>query len=77
MQCCKSVHALVPDTAKLADSSFSLVVSVVTAWVETFNLDSGKILVSTVDTGPPPRAASFSELVLHRSLRSHAPPSLA
>jgi hypothetical protein len=77
MQCCKSVHALAPDTAKPADSPVSLVVGAVFAWVDTFNLDGVASRVSTVDTGPPPRAASFSELVLHRSLRSHAPPFLA
>jgi hypothetical protein len=76
MQCCKSVHAIAPDAAKLADAPLLLVVGAVIAWVETLHLDTGA-LVSAVDTGPPPRAASFSELVLHRSLRSQAPPLLA
>ena len=77
MQCCKSLHALAPDPAKLADVSPLVVVGAVVAWIETLNLGSGPVPVLAVDTGPPPRASSFSELVLHRSLRSHAPPFLA
>jgi hypothetical protein len=31
----------------------------------------------SLDTGPPPDAHSFAELILQRSLLAHAPPSLA
>ena len=76
MQCCKSVHATVLDAAKMADVLVSMIVGVVIAWTETLQWENAA-LVSAVDTGPPPRASSFSELVLQRSLRSHAPPFLA
>ena len=77
MQCCKSLHAVAPDAAKLGALPTLLFLGAVPAWVETLNLENKAVLVSTLDTGPPPRAASFTELVLHRSLRSHAPPFLA
>jgi hypothetical protein len=75
LPCCKSVRALVPDCAKLIEwmTEFN------TAFVEAASAYEAQTLSSLVlagDTGPP-RARSFSELVLHRSLRLHAPPCVA
>ena len=73
MQCCKSLHALMPDASKFGEPPPLLLVAVI-EWAETLSLKKKAVPVSALDTGPPPQAASFSELVLHRSLRSHAPP---
>lgn len=75
MQCCKSLHALVSPEAKLPAASL----------FEIFTLpDEWSILVlvpelspATPATGPPPDVPAFAELVLHRSLQSHAPPFFA
>ena len=77
VQCCKSLHAVVPDGVK--DASLTPPTFVVAVLGALFDLEAQteKAVVIASDTGPPPRAASFSELVLHRSLRSHAPPFLA
>ncbi len=77
-QCCRSLAAVMPDTAKLADSHApvaALLPVVWALWSDSAILE--KRATPEVDTGPPPRAATFSELVLHRSLRSHAPPFLS
>jgi hypothetical protein len=74
-ECCKTLHSLpapTPDKlAKLAPEPLmaSLVWDlVVEVWPAQAARD-GELF----DTGPP-SAWSFAELVLHRSLRSHAPP---
>lgn len=77
MPCCKSLHALMPDVAKLGEMPTDFVLDPVPAWVASLYLQIEAILLVTVATGPPPRVASFNDLVLHRSLRSHAPPLLA
>ena len=77
VQCCKSFRAVVPDGVKaaaLTPPSFVVAILPELPALETQPV-AGVILAG--DTDPPPRAASFSELVLHRSLRSHAPPFLA
>ena len=77
VQCCKSLSALMPDSVK--DAALTPPTFVVAVLGALFDLEAQteKAVVLAIDTGPPPRAASFSELVLHRSLRSHAPPLLA
>ncbi len=77
VQCCKSLHAVMPEGVK--DASLTPPTFVVAILEAPLHLEAQaeKAVVVASDTGPPPRAASFSELVLHRSLRSHAPPSLA
>ena len=77
VQCCKSLHAVVPDGVKdaaLTPPSFVVAILPSLLALETQTVEA--VLLAS-DTGPPPRAASFSELVLHRSLRSHAPPFFA
>ena len=75
VQCCKSLRAVVPDGVK--DASLTPPTFVVAILVAVFDVEAQteKAVVVASDTGPP-RAAPFSELVLHRSLRSHAPPFL-
>ena len=75
-ECCKSLHAVVPDGAKFADVPPPFLVGAFVAWVLVRDAQPQAVIVPFGDTGPP-RAESFSELVLHRSLRSHAPPLLA
>ncbi len=76
MGCCKSLHAVMPDGAKLTDLPPPFMVGAFVAWVLIRDAQPQVVVVPFGDTGPP-RAESFSELVLHRSLRAHAPPFLA
>jgi len=74
--CCKSLHAVMPGVAKAADPVPPMSIIVVLPLLLTLEASTGEAVLIASDSGPP-RAASFSELVLHRSLRSHAPPFLA
>ena len=76
MGCCKSLHAVVPEGAKLDEVPPLFVVGDFVPWVLIRDAQPQAVVVPFGDTGPP-GAESFSELVLHRSLRSHAPPFLA
>jgi hypothetical protein len=73
--CCKSVRAIVPDGAKLMQW-VPVFATVLIVAASSFEAQTQSPPVLAGDTGPP-RAKSFSELVLHRSLRSHAPPFVA
>ena len=74
MQCCKALSALLPDAAKLPAAS-SLEADVLpVAWLVVALLALPEPAVATPSHGPPPDVPAFAELVLHRSLRSHAPP---
>jgi hypothetical protein len=75
-QCCKSLRAVVPDGVKSTELTPPMVLIAVLAAVLTREVQTEGVAAAVGDTGPP-RASSFSELVLHRSLRSHAPPFLA
>ena len=76
MECCKTIRAVVPDGVKVAgvppESAPAIFAAVPFADVAEMILP-----VSARLTGPPTRAHSFAELVLHGSLRSHAPPFAA
>ena len=73
--CCKSLSVVVPDGAKLPVSLE--VVALPVKWLVVFTLALPKEHRAAPDTGPPPDVPNFVELVLHRSLRSHAPPFAA
>jgi len=75
-ECCKAIHALVPDASKTGELKPSLLAVLLPMLPAADILVTGSTAVVAFDTGPP-EARSFSELVLHRSLRSHAPPRLA
>ena len=73
--CCKGLNAVMPEAGQVGDLKpvFAPLLFAV-AWVATLHsVETTHALSFVGDTGPP-RVASFSELVLHRSLRSHAPP---
>ncbi len=76
--CCKGMNAVVPGVVQMGDLKPVLThLLFAVAWVATLHsVETTHALSFVGDTGPP-RAVSFSELVLHRSLRSHAPPFLA
>ena len=75
-ECCKALNVLVPDGAKAPANSVAdcppcpaeLLLAVLPPVVED---------TTQTDTGPPPDVPTFAELVLNRSLLSHAPPALA
>jgi hypothetical protein len=74
MQCCDTLKAAVPVQAVApAVSLYELQ----PAWIESENLPNlaaAQSLVIAPATGPPPRAETFVEVVLNRSLLAHAPP---
>lgn len=74
MQCCDTLKASVPAQAVVPAASFH---ELQLAWVESEilpNLVAAQSLVIAPSTGPPPRAETFVESVLNRSLLAHAPP---
>ena len=75
MQCCKSLHALVPTDAKLPVASSVEICALSVEW--SILAAAPELSPAAPATGPPPDVPAFAELVLHRSLRSHAPPFLA
>jgi len=76
VQCCKALQVVMPDGSKVVDGMPNLVVVAVLDWVWVLEKPATEPIVLRQDTGPS-RVASFSELVLQRSLRSHAPPVVA
>ncbi len=76
-ECCKALHGIVESAAQTGVKCASSHVALIAFAITFAKPLSGQQTPQPHDTGPPPRAASFSELVLHRSLRSHAPPFLA
>jgi hypothetical protein len=76
VQCCKSLHAVVPGDAKLPVGSSLEILVLPIAW-PVFAVALADLCAATPATGPPPDVPAFAELVLHRSLRSLAPPFLA
>lgn len=73
VQCCKSLHAVVPADAKLPLVSSLEILAPPIEW-PVFSVALTDLSAATPATGPPPDSPTFAELVLHRSLRSHAPP---
>ena len=73
-ECCQALKVLLPDAAKLPLAAPTEGVWLSFEWMLTLlpPLTTERALLS--DTGPPPDQPGFVELVLHRSLRSHAPP---
>lgn len=76
LQCCKSVQVVLPVGLKAADLAPATMVVALLNWEWVLVRPVSAPVFLPCDTGPP-RAASFSELVLHRSLHSHAPPLIA
>ena len=76
-ECCKSLTVVVHDGVKLPVASLLEVVALPVGWVVVPALALRGESSAAPDTGPPPDVPGFVELVLHRSLRSHAPPFAA
>ena len=77
LQCCKILRALVPTVTKswARDDARCCDVDLPIEFHVVFSQPHTGVLLS-LDTGPPV-AVSFAELILQRSLLSHAPPLLA
>ena len=78
-ECCKSIHAVpLPDAKGLAkyDASHFVIDAFALLTVLGSEAAAPDALATLHDHGPP-RAESFAELVLNRSLLSHAPPFTA
>ena len=75
--CCKSLTIVVPDGAKLPTATALKNVALPVEWLPAFTVAMPEENRAAPDTGPPPDVPGFIELVLHRSLRSHAPPFAA
>jgi hypothetical protein len=75
--CCKSLTVVVPDSTKIPVASFLELCALPDEWMLAFIVALPEPPDVAVPTGPPPDAPAFVELVLNRSLLSHAPPSAA
>jgi len=74
-ECCMALNVLVPDgSTKLPDSPFAESLTIPVEWISTAIQSLAVNNVILLDTGPPPDVPAFIELVLNRSLHSHAPP---
>ena len=73
-ECCKGVHALAISSAK---APLQAVLMVAVNYLASIELPPIDACPSAYTADGPPKASSFSELVLHRSLHSHAPPLCA
>lgn len=76
LECCRSLHATLAATVDAPPAS-SAEASVVDRFAVVLVVPPTDEFVAVADTGPPDRGPDFAELVLHRSLRSHAPPQLS
>ncbi len=75
--CCKTLKVAMPDGAKLPLAATADIALVVVEIFHALTLAADAEIAAAPATGPPPDVPSFAELVLHQSLRSHAPPVLA
>ena len=78
-ECCKSIHAVpLPDAKVLAKYDASLFAVHAFALPTVLGSEAAALdAQATLHDHGPPRAESFAELVLNRSLLSHAPPFTA
>ena len=75
-ECCKALDVLILDGAKLpgatrADVPAVPIVCLLRSVAQSAESEAPR------ETGSPPDVPGFAELILHRSLRSHAPPAAA
>lgn len=75
--CCKTLKVAVPDDAKIPQAAVETFVPVFAEVLAIFAHAQIAKSTSAHDNGPPPDSPTFAELVLNRSLLSHAPPVLA
>jgi hypothetical protein len=78
-ECCAALHGTIPTPEKalaaplFADHGFQPVA----LWTLRYSMALETSALEPIETGPPPNGPSFAELVLQKSLRSHAPPLAA
>ena len=75
--CCRTLTIVLADGAKLPAATALENVTLPVEWLVAFAIALPEEKRDALDTGPPPDVPGFVELVLHRSLHSHAPPSAA
>ena len=75
--CCKTLKVAMPDGGKLPSAATADIAPVVVEIFHALTLAADAEIAAAPDIGPPPDSPTFAELVLHRSLRSHAPPVFA
>lgn len=75
--CCKTLKVAVPDDSKVPQVVVAAFVPVFAEVLTLFAHAHVSGSTTTHDNGPPPDSPTFAELVLNRSLLSHAPPVLA
>ena len=78
-ECCKALQGLLPTAEKYAalHPALEFAPEWLALFEKMFSAPVGKTGGEQWKTGPPREARSFAELVLPRSLRSHAPPLAA
>ena len=79
VECCKAIHAMTPPDGKVMlryDAAFFVIHAFAFSTAPGEEAAPPERSAAFREHGPP-FAASFSELVLHRSLRAHAPPLTA
>ena len=72
--CCKTLKVAMPDAAKIPQATLTPILPVVAEWFAALALAMPEKRSAITATGPPPDSPTFVELVLNRSLLSHAPP---
>jgi hypothetical protein len=75
--CCKTLKVAMPEGAKLLPAVVAELVPVVMEMLHALAFAPPSESAAAPDPGPPPDVPAFAELVLNRSLLSHAPPVLA
>ena len=75
-ECCKAIHATLPSSSTETVTQPVLdFVPATAALCDVLFVPRENAGVFYLETGPPREARTFAELVLKRSLRSHAPPT--
>lgn len=75
--CCRELSVLLPHVPQLSGAALADRVPLPFTWLLGWrSLDEVRDWL-LLEPGPPPDHRGFVEMVLHRSLRSHAPPILA
>ena len=75
--CCKTLSVVTPDGAKLPDKAQADIVKAPLDFHSVVLILPPEKISAAPETSPPPDSPTFAELVLQRSLLSHAPPFAA
>jgi hypothetical protein len=78
-ECCAALQGTLPASEKTLAGPLFLDhgLQAVALWFSRFSILPEPNAIEPIETGPPRNTQSFAELVLQRSLRSHAPPFAA